>query len=361
MTIDQTPSAINDHPELNEFQQLLKHALEAGASDLHISVRSRPMLRIDGVIKPYGEQVLLPDQTEGYARMIMTEDQFHKFKQHGELDFSCGVPGTSRFRINVYQQRGTVSIAARIIQSRIPSLEELNLPPILTKLTAKQQGLVLITGPTGSGKSTTLAAMIDYMNRAYNKHIITLEDPIEYLHRHGTCVIDQREIGYDSKSFATAMRAVLRQDPDVILVGEMRDPETIATAITAAETGHLVFATLHTPDAAQTIDRIVDSFPGEQQGQIRLQLSSVLTAVVSQRLLPRKSGKGRVCATEIMLNSPAIGNLIRLEKVHQIRNILQTSSLLGMHTLDMSLKQLVQRGEVEETIARMHMQTEGTV
>lgn len=264
----------------------------------------------------------------------------------GELDFSYGIAGVSRFRVNAYHQRGTVSMAFRIIPSDIPTFDQLQLPSILREIYKKPQGLVLVTGPTGSGKSTTLASMISEMNKIMKKHIITLEDPIEYLHSHGTCIINQREIGFDTKSFASGLRSSLRQDPDVILVGEMRDLETISTAITAAETGHLVFATLHTTSAVMTIDRIIDVFPPSQQTQVRIQLASVLQAVISQRLFPRKDGQGRVGAFEILLNVPAVRNLIRSEKIHQIHSVIQSSRSMGMQTMEMELERLLSSGLV---------------
>lgn len=338
-----------------EFEQLLKLACQVGASDLHLSVGSPPILRIDGELKRYSQELLSMDKTEEMIRSVLDEAQYRRFLDLGEMDFSIGLPGVSRFRVNAYRQRGAVSIAARVIPSRIPTLEELNLPKVLEKLATKPQGLILVTGPTGSGKSTTLASIIDYINRSQKKHIVTLEDPIEYLHKHHYCVIDQREVGSDTKSFANGLRAALRQDPDVILVGELRDLETISTAITAAETGHLVLGTLHTVDAPQTIDRIIDAFPGHQQAQIRIQLASVLVAVISQRLFPRKGAKGRLCATEILINTPAVANLIRLEKVHQIKSIMQTSKALGMHTLEMNVKELMLQGLIEESIAKLYL------
>lgn len=280
----------------------------------------------------------------------MNAEQWTAFNLHGELDFSLQLPDTSRFRVNVYRQRGSVSIAARVVGAVVPQLENLGLPPILAKLTEKQNGLVLVTGPTGSGKTTTLAALINHINRTARRHIITLEDPIEYLHHHDQSIINQRQVGYDTNGFAPALRAALRQDPDVILVGEMRDLETISTAITAAETGHLVFATLHTSDAVQTIDRVIDVFPTGQQRQIRIQLASVLQGVVSQRLIRKKDNQGRVAALEILLNTPAVANLIRSEKGHQIRSVMQTSKQLGMQTMDMHLRELLQTGKITEAL-----------
>ncbi|MDP5274300.1 type IV pilus twitching motility protein PilT [Chengkuizengella axinellae] len=342
-----------------EFEVLLKNAFESGASDLHLSVRSPPIMRVNGVLKPLDTSLLEPSQTEAFAKSILTKTLYVSFEQNGEVDFSISVPGISRFRVNVYRQRNSVSIAARIVPTTIPSLEELDLPLVLSDLSKKNHGLVLVTGPTGSGKSTTLAAMINYINQNERKHIITLEDPIEYLHSHGKSIIDQREIGSDTMNFTTGLRAALRQDPDVLLVGEMRDPETISTAITAAETGHLVLATLHTIDAMQTIDRIVDSFPGSQQAQIRIQLSLVLEGVVSQRLLTNKSGQGRICATEVLMNTHAVANLIRNEKVHQLKSIMQTNAMLGMHTMEMSLKELLRKNQIDEKTAKTYL-SEGT-
>lgn len=337
------------------FENLLRATVELGASDLHLSVGVPPIMRINGDLKPYGEQALTAELTHNYARAILTESQYEHFTEAGELDFSYGVVALSRFRLNVYHQRGAVSFAVRVIPRKIPTLEELNLPSVLESLTYKPQGLVLVTGPTGSGKSTTLAAMIDLINRTQRKHIITLEDPIEYIHRHNQSVIDQREIGNDTKAFASGLRASLRQDPDVILLGEMRDLETVSTAITAAETGHLVFATLHTTDAPSTIDRIIDAFPGDQHAQIRIQLASVLVAVISQRLFPLKSGQGRVSTTEIMINTPAVANLIRQEKVHQIKSIMQTSKSLGMHTMEMSIQDRMQKGMIDHEVAKHYL------
>lgn len=338
-----------------QFEQLLRVTVEKGASDLHISVGVPPTLRIDGRLERYGDQIVTPAMSLDYAKAILNESQFQQFCEHGEIDFSYGVTGLSRFRLNIYRQRGAVSLAVRVIPRRIPSLSELELPPVLETLVHKPQGLILVTGPTGSGKSTTLAALIDYINHTDRKHIITLEDPIEYIHKHHLSIIDQREVGIDTKDFASGLRACLRQDPDVILLGEMRDLETISTAITAAETGHLVLATLHTPDAPSTIDRIIDAFPGNQQGQIRIQLASVLLAVLSQRLFPRKSGNGRVATTEIMLNTPAIANLIRQEKVHQIRSIMQTGRALGMQTMEMSIQEKVQNGLIDREVAKHYL------
>lgn len=338
-----------------QFEDLLRATVEMKASDLHISVGVPPIMRINGSLKPYGENKITPDIASNFAKAVLNEVQYAQFIEHGEIDCSYGIPSLSRFRLNVYHQRGAVSFAVRVIPRRIPSLEELDLPPGLEALTYKPQGMVLVTGPTGSGKSTTLASMIDLINRTQRKHIITLEDPIEYIHSHNQSVIDQREIGSDTKAFSSGLRASLRQDPDVILLGEMRDLETISTAITAAETGHLVFATLHTTDAPSTIDRIIDAFPGDQQAQIRIQLASVLVAVISQRLFPLRNGNGRVSTTEIMINTPAVANLIRQEKVHQIKSILQTSRSLGMHTMEMSIQERLHNGLIDPEIARHYL------
>lgn len=337
------------------FIGLLEKAFTSGASDLHVTVNSPPVLRIDGALQPLDEAALPASELEQIVQELLNESQYEKFMEKGELDFSYGVPGISRFRINVFRQRGSISIAARVISPSVPDFATLNLPHVLLKLAQKPQGLFLVTGPTGSGKSTTLASLIDHINHTERKHIVTLEDPIEYLHRHDKSMINQREVGLDTQSFDNGLRAALRQDPDIIMVGEMRDPETIRTAITAAETGHLVLATLHTADAPQTIDRIIDAFPPSQQAQIRIQLASVLLVILSQRLLPTRGGKGRICATEVLLNPPAVANLIRSEKVHQIKSVMQTNYQLGMHTLEMSLRDLLQREVVDEAAARLYL------
>ncbi len=337
------------------MKELIDHFLRAGfelkASDIHLTVGVPPMMRINGDLKKYGKNILKPADIEGMAKEIIPDNMWDRFKEKGELDFSYGLPGVSRFRVNAYLQRASVALAVRVVPSRIPTIEELCMPDILKKVAEKPQGLVLVTGPTGSGKSTTLASMIQYMNETMRRHIITLEDPIEYLHKHGNCIIEQREVGFDTNNFANGLRASLRQDPDVILVGEMRDLETIQTAITAAETGHLVFATLHTSSAPSTINRIIDVFPPAQQQQVRIQLASVLMAIISQRLFPTVDKKGRRAALEILLNNSAIANLIRNEKIHQINNVIQTSRAAGMQTLDSSIKELVQAGIIsKETV-----------
>ncbi|MBY0123965.1 type IV pilus twitching motility protein PilT [Bacillus sp. S/N-304-OC-R1] len=339
-----------------KIDYLLRAAFELKASDLHLTVGVQPILRINGDLKKYGKDVLKPEETEGMARAIIPEHMWEQFKEKGELDFSYGIPGVSRFRINTYHQRSCVAMAIRVVPTKIPTIEELELPNILRKISEKPQGLVLVTGPTGSGKSTTLASMIQFMNETMRKHIITLEDPIEYLHKHGNSIIDQREVGFDTKNFANGLRAALRQDPDIILVGEMRDLETIQTAITAAETGHLVLGTLHTSSAPATINRIIDVFPSAQQPQIRIQLASVLVSIISQRLFQREDKKGRKAATEILINNSAVANLIRNEKIHQIVSIMQTSRAQGMHTLESSIKDLIQSGIISKETADPFLQ-----
>jgi len=334
-----------------KIEHLLRSGFELKASDIHITVGIPPVMRINGDLRRYGTDSITPDEVEEMAKAIIPKNSWNVFKSKGELDFSYGIPGISRFRVNAYHQRGCVSLAVRIVPTRIPTLEELELPDILKRIAEKPQGLVLVTGPTGSGKSTTLASLIQYMNMTMRKHIVTLEDPIEYLHKHGNSIIDQREIGLDTNNFANGLRAALRQDPDVILVGEMRDLDTIQTAITAAETGHLVLGTLHTSSAPATINRIIDVFPPGQQAQIRIQLASVLVSVISQRLFPTVDKKGRRSATEILINNAAVANLIRNEKIHQIISIMQTSRIHGMHTLEMDIKELVQRGIVSKETA----------
>jgi twitching motility protein PilT len=326
-----------------KIDQLLRAGFELKASDIHLTVNVPPIMRINGDLKRYGKESLTPADTEEMARSIIPTHLWTSFQEKGELDFSYGIPGVSRFRINAYMQRGCVAMATRIVPTKIPTIDELELPEVLKEIAEKPQGLVLVTGPTGSGKSTTLAAMIHYLNQFMSKHIITLEDPIEYLHKHGKSIIDQREVGFDTNNFSNGLRAALRQDPDVILVGEMRDLETIQTAITAAETGHLVFGTLHTSSAPATINRIIDVFPPSQQPQIRFQLSSALVSIISQRLFPRSDKQGRKAATEILINNSAVSNLIRNEKIHQIVSIMQTSRAQGMHTLDASINDLIEK------------------
>ncbi|PAE42192.1 type IV pilus twitching motility protein PilT [Bacillus sp. 7884-1] len=339
-----------------KIENILRAALEFKASDIHLTVGVPPIFRINGDIKRYGKDILLPADTEEIAKITIPENMYELFKEKGELDYSYGIPGVSRFRVNAYHQRKSVSLALRVVASKTPTIEELDLPKIIPELCEKPQGLILVTGPTGSGKSTTLASMIDYVNRTMRKHIVTLEDPIEYLHKHGNSIIDQREVGFDTKSYANGLKGALRQDPDIILVGEMRDLETIGIAITAAETGHLVLGTLHTSSAPSTINRIIDVFPPAQQPQIRVQLASVLVGVISQRLFPTLDKKGRKAATEVLVNNPAIANLIRNEKIHQIQSTMQTSRAQGMHTLEMSIKDLIDRNVIQREAATKYLQ-----
>lgn len=328
------------------IQDLLRRAYDEKASDLHVTIGIPPVYRVNGQLKQFGDVSVTAEMVEQMVRHILPEYKVAEFEEMGETDFNYSLEGLCRFRINAYHQRNVGAIAARLVSSQIPTIESLNMPRILYDLAEKPQGLILVTGPTGSGKSTTLAAMIDYINETKSKHIITLEDPIEYIHSHKKSIVNQREVGIDTNSFANGLRAALRQDPDIIMVGEMRDLETISTAITAAETGHLVFGTLHTSSAPTTIDRIIDVFPPHQQGQIRIQLANVLQGIISQRLFTRKDAAGRVAATEILVGVPAVTNLIRNEKVHQIPSIMQTGRALGMHTLETSVQSLVSSGQV---------------
>ena len=323
---------------------LLTHAVEAGASDLHLTVGASPATRVRGELLPLSTvEPLDPETTQTLLYRILTTEQQKRFELDRQLDFSYDVPGVARFRVNVFQQRESVAAVFRVIPDQLKTLEELGLPEGLRSLTELPRGLVLVTGPTGSGKSTTLAALIDEINRNRPDHIITIEDPIEFVHRHKRCIVNQREIGTDASGFGAALRAALRQDPDVILLGEMRDLETISTALTAAETGHLVFGTLHTQSAASTIDRIIDVFPAEQQEQVRTQIAGALQGVVTQTLLPTLDGQGRVAALEIMLPDDAIRNLIRQGKVEQIYSYMQTGSRSGMQTMEQSLADLIAR------------------
>jgi twitching motility protein PilT len=340
---------------LQSVDLLLARAVENGASDLHVTVGAAPAARIRGSLLPLpGTAPLDAETTRTLLYRILTTEQQKRFEIDRQLDFSYGVPGLARFRVNVYQQRESVAAAFRVIPDSLKTMEELGLPEGLRALTQLARGLVVVTGPTGSGKSTTLAALIDEINRNRTDHIITIEDPIEFLHRHKRCVVNQREIGTDATSFGQALRAALRQDPDVILLGEMRDLETISTALTAAETGHLVFGTLHTQSAPSTIDRVIDVFPAEQQEQVRAQLAGALQGVVTQTLLPTADGQSRVAALEILLPDDAIRNLIRQAKVAQIYSYMQTGSRSGMQTMEQSLAGLVQRRIVDpsEAIAR---------
>ncbi len=327
------------------LNELLEITLKEKASDLHITVGIPPTIRVNGALTKVGTEELEPEHTDKYVKDIL-EDSYDEFVKTGECDTSYSIPGLGRFRVNAYKQRGSHALAIRVVGLKIPTLGDLGLPPILKELTTKQRGLVLVTGPTGSGKSTTLAAMIDEINSNRSEHIITLEDPIEYLHKHKKSVVNQREVGRDTKSYANALKSILREDPDVILVGEMRDLETISIAITAAETGHLVFSTLHTIGAAKTIDRVVDVFPPYQQQQIKIQLAAVIQGIVSQQLLPKTNNDGRVASLEIMVATPAIQNLIREGKSHQIESSVQTGAKHGMKTMDMALVELYKKGSI---------------
>jgi twitching motility protein PilT len=329
---------------LQGIDDLLAVMVERDASDLHLTAGSPPVIRINGRLERLNDfDKLDPDTIRTLLyRIISTEQQKH-FETGRQLDFSHSVPGLARFRVNMFFQRESVAAAFRLIPAHIRSLEELNMPTQLYDLADNPRGLVLVTGPTGSGKSTTLASLLDHVNQTRHEHILTIEDPIEFLHWHRTCIVNQRELGPDATSFADALRAALREDPDVILVGEMRDLETIATALTAAETGHLVFATLHTQSAPQTIDRIIDVFPAGQQGQIRVQLAGTLQGVVTQNLVPTADGRGRVAALEILMPDDAVRNLIRQAKIEQIYSVMQTSTQRGMMTMEQSLADLVQR------------------
>ncbi len=326
------------------IDDLLRAMVEKGSSDLHVAVGIPPIIRVDGALLPLAFEKVSSQDAQRLIYDILTDEQIQRFETELELDFSYQLARIARFRVNVFRDKGNVALAFRQIPQKIPTLKDLNLPAVLEDLTRLPRGLVLVTGPTGSGKSTTLAAMINQINTESGRHIITIEDPIEYLHTHRTSIINQREVGQDTREFKNALRAALREDPDVILIGEMRDLETMQMAVSAAETGHLVFATLHTNSAATSVERIVDSFPPGQQEQVRLQLSNNLQAILCQTLIPRANQPGRVCCMEIMRASPAIRNLIREAKAHQITSMIQTSANLGMTTMDQSLRDLYVRG-----------------
>jgi twitching motility protein PilT len=337
------------------LHQLLRAMIEKGASDMHVTTGSPPLLRIDGAIVPLKLPPLSPVETKQLCYSVLTEDQKIQFEKNKELDLSFGVKNLSRFRANIFMQRGAVSGAFRSIPFKILSVDELGLPTVVSELAAKPRGLVLVTGPTGSGKSTTLASLIDKINTETRQHIITIEDPIEYLHPHKRCIVNQREVGTDTMRFRDALKYVLRQDPDVVLVGEMRDLETIEAALTIAETGHLVFATLHTNSTVQSINRIIDVFPSHQQSQVRAQLSFVLEGVLSQLLLPRANGPGRVLSIEVLVPNAAIRNLIREDKIHQIYSQMQVGQTKhGMQTMNQSLYGLFSRRMItlEEAMGR---------
>ncbi len=326
--------------------------VEEKASDVHLSPGFPPAVRVRGRVAPLdGHNALTPQDTREIVYSLLNDSQRKRFENDLQLDFAYSIPGVARFRVNVFFQRGSISAAFRHIPTEILSLETLGLPTVMAEFTRKPRGFVLVTGPTGSGKSTTLASMVDMINEDREEHILTIEDPIEFLHRHKKCIVNQREVGSDAINFAGALKSALREDPDVILVGEMRDLETISTALTAAETGHLVFATLHTQSTAQTVDRIIDVFPPHQQHQVRMQLSIALQGIVTQQLLPTADGSARVCACEVLMPTPAIRNLIREGKTHQIYSALQTSGATGMQTMDGHLAQLVRTGTITRKLA----------
>jgi twitching motility protein PilT len=335
-----------------EFSEVLTRMVELRASDVHLSPGFPPAIRVRGRISRMDEYPeLTPQQTREVVYSVLNDDQRKRFENNKHLDLAYSIPGVARFRVNCFFQRGAISAAFRLIPHDLLSLEELGLPLILEEFTRKPRGFVLVTGPTGSGKSTSLAAMVNLINHSREEHILTIEDPIEFLHRHQGCIVNQREVGADTADFAGALRAGLRQDPDVILVGEMRDLETVSTALTAAETGHLVFATLHTQSTAQTVDRIIDVFPAAQQNQVRMQLSIALQGIVTQQLLPTADGSGRVVACEVLIPTPAVRNLIREGKTHQIYSAIQTSGSVGMQTMDSHLAQLVRMGKITRSLA----------
>lgn len=338
-----------------KINSILTEAIHLKASDIHITVGVPVMIRLRGELQPLNDDILTPATVSALVHEIISEESFLNFENNFQIDFSYSIPGVSRFRVNAYYQRGQMALAIRPIPNRIPTFEELEIPPVLKTFMDKPRGLVLVTGPTGSGKSTTLAAMINYVNETFRKHIITLEDPIEFQHKHNKCVINQREIGSDVKDFNSALRVALRQDPDIILVGEMRDLETIQIALTAAETGHLVIGTLHTSSAASTIERIIDVFPAEKQTQIRMQLAGSLVGVVAQRLFKRKDTDGRKAVCEIMINTPAVANLIRQEKVYQIPSVIQTNREIGMQTMEMAIKEQMMYGVLAIEDVKMYL------
>jgi twitching motility protein PilT len=338
--------------ELHSIDDLLAVMVEHDASDLHLTAGSAPVIRVKGrLVRLSDHDELTPEDIRTLMYRILSTEQQKVLETRRQIDFSHSIPGLARFRVNTYFQRAAVGAAFRLIPDNIKSLEQLGIPTRLYELADKPRGLVLITGPTGSGKSTTLASLLDHINHSRHEHILTIEDPIEFLHHHGTCIVNQREIGQDATTFAEGLRAALRQDPDVILVGEMRDLETVSTALTAAETGHLVFATLHTQSAPTTIDRVIDVFPAEQQGQVRVQLASTLQGVVTQNLVPTADGLGRTAALEVLIPDDAVRNLIRQAKVEQVYSVMQTSTSRGMQTMEQSLADLVLRHVVSADMA----------
>jgi twitching motility protein PilT len=335
------------------LNELLETTIRKKASDLHLVTGIPPVLRINGNLIRMDEIKLKPQDTEKFAKLIMGED-FSSLEERGDMDLSYSLPGLGRFRVNVYKQRGTIALAIRVVGASVPEIADLGLPEVVKELSLLKRGLVMVTGPAGSGKSTTLAAMINEINKNKSSHIITLEDPIEFLHKHDKSMVEQREIGKDAKNFKTALNAVLREDPDVILIGELRDLDTISVALTAAETGHLVLSTLHTIGVAKTINRLVDVFPPHQQQQVKIQLAAVLNGIISQQLVPTADGKSRVCATETMISTTAIQNMIREGKTYQIESALQTGSKYGMKTMDMSLVELYKKKLISYEDALSH-------
>src|SRR2546423_1769526 len=340
-----------------DFADILLEVIEADASDLHLTAGSPPMVREKGRLRPLDYPQLSPQDTREIVYSILNNEQRKRLETDWQIDLSYSVPNRAGFRVNAFFQRASVGAVMRTIPSEIPKLEALGLPSVLDDFTRKPRGFVLVTGPPGWGKSTTLAAMLDMINKERKEHILTIEDPIEFLHRHQSCIVNQRELGTDASSFAEGLKAALRQDPDVILVGEMRDLETMATALTAAETGHLVFATLHTQDTAQTVDRIVDAFPPTQQHQVRVQLSIALQGIVTQQLIQTADGSERVCACEVLVPTPGVRNLIREGKSHQIYSALQTGAAHGMQTMDAALVDLVRRGKISQQTAERRSST----
>jgi twitching motility protein PilT len=341
-----------------DFADLLLEVIERNASDLHLTAGAPPTVRVRGHLQALEDYpVMTTEHTREIVYSILTNDQRQRLETEWQLDFAYAIPGHARFRVNAYYQRAAIGAAFRLIPFSIKTVDQLGLPPVMHELARKPRGFVLVTGPTGSGKSTSLAAMIDEINETRSEHIMTIEDPIEFLHGHKKCIVNQREIASDVQSFGAGLKGALRQDPDVILVGEMRDLETIQTALTAAETGHLVFATLHTQDTPQTIDRIVDVFPAAQQQQVRVQLAVALQGIVTQQLLPRADGAGRVAACEVLLATPAVRNLIREGKTHQIYSSLQTGASAGMQTMDAALATLVRAGKITQQLAEARSST----
>jgi len=337
----------------DQLQQMLCAMLCAGASDMHLTVGTRPLFRINGDLQKSPFPLLEPDDLRNLVYSILAESQIDYFERHHEFDFAYSLPGRSHFRVNLFWQRGAIAAIFRAIPPRAPTLNELDMPPIIRELTQRPRGLILVTGPTGSGKSTTLAAMVNEINGSRRAHIVTLEDPIEFVHEHNLCEVNQRQVGADTDSFAIALRHILRQDPDVILIGEMRDQETIAAALTAAETGHLVLSTLHTSSAAQTIDRVIDVFPAHQQNQVRSQLANVMEGVITQVLVKTKDNSARICAQEILVATSSIRNLIREGKIHQIPTMMQAGAKYGMRTLDQALRKLVIEGHIAQQEAEL--------